>query len=358
MTIVLALIILSVGAILKIAPNFSYVYSESMEPIIMTNDGFLVLPVIAPKIGDIVLYRPLKLEAELITHRIIGIGEYGFITKGDNSISKDQDVGEPEVKSDRIVGRVFTIGGNPLIIRGFGQVMANMKERLGAFTDYLAGGLVMFGVVLGLRELWFPKRKRKSRHRWRLRDVYRVGAIVVTVLALSSILFSSSFNQVRYLVSEDPGTLGDHVLYNEPGELALKVKNAGFLPVWLIPSGVQPLSVAQAPSIIPPLAQRSMIVAVLPHKELGWYRGYVRNFYYPALFPRAILVWLHRISPFLAFTATGIALYLWLKLYIFIFERVLGLEGWIPLYALKNKASARRLQRFRNTFLGRGRSRK
>ncbi|NCA80177.1 MAG: signal peptidase I, partial [Sphingobacteriia bacterium] len=219
LTIVLSLIILSVGAILKIAPNLSYVYSNSMEPLIMINDGFLVIPVRAPQIGDIILYRPQKLEAELITHRIIGVGIDGFITKGDNSPSRDQDAGEPQVKPDRIVGRVLTIQGKPLVFHGFGQLMSNMKARLGTSTDYLAAGLVLVGVVIGLREIMFPKRKRKSRHRWRLRDIYRVGAIVVTILALSSILLSYSINQVKYLVSQSPGTLGDQVQAGEAGDL-------------------------------------------------------------------------------------------------------------------------------------------
>ena len=56
------------------APALTYVYSESMEPLIQVNDGFFMLPTVKSKVGDIIVFRPTVLDAELVTHRIVGVG--------------------------------------------------------------------------------------------------------------------------------------------------------------------------------------------------------------------------------------------------------------------------------------------
>lgn len=91
--IILAIVMLSVGANTNGAPVLTYVYSNSMEPLIKVNDAFLVWPAKKLQVGDIITYRPAALKAPFITHRIIAVGDKGFITKGDNAPYEDQDRG-------------------------------------------------------------------------------------------------------------------------------------------------------------------------------------------------------------------------------------------------------------------------
>jgi signal peptidase len=83
--LVLAAIVISSGGYRNGRPAITYVYSNSMEPLIKVNDAFILWPASHWKTGDIIMYRPQVLNAPYITHRIIGIGESGYITKGDNS---------------------------------------------------------------------------------------------------------------------------------------------------------------------------------------------------------------------------------------------------------------------------------
>src|SRR5699024_2383481 len=103
------------------APSLTYVYSASMEPLIHVNDGFLVLPKFHSKVGEIIVYRPSVLEAELVTHRIIGRGQDGFITKGDNLPYTDQENGEPEVPQENVVGKVWEWKNRPVTFSKLGD---------------------------------------------------------------------------------------------------------------------------------------------------------------------------------------------------------------------------------------------
>lgn len=356
--IILSLFIMNIGAVTKGAPCFAYVFSDSMEPTIKINDAFLVWPSKNWKPGDIVLYRPVKLDAALITHRIIAIGENGFITKGDNSPSIDQQAGEPELKTERIVGKIVTFQGKPVIIPGLGNLLGSMKNQFGLYTKLLAGGLIAIGIMLALWELFFPHRKRKTRNRWRLGDLYRVVSVLSVGLVILGVLLGSRVNQVKYLVSVNPGTQENHIRINETGRMTIQLKNVGILPVWHLSAGIKPIEIQKAPEIIWPWNEESIIISIPPQHEVGWYYGYIRIYNYPLILPRTILVYLHNISPFLALAGVGIALYIWLYLFIKMINRLESTAEWIPLRALKNKVYNRRYQRIISKILKQRRSRK
>lgn len=353
----LSLILMNVGAITKGAPCFAYVYSDSMEPTIRINDGFLVWPAKTFQTGDIVYYRPVKLKAELITHRIVDVGETGFITKGDNSPVTDQAAGEPELELDRIVGKVVTYKGAPLIIPGFGNLIAGIYKFSGAQARIFSGVLITAGIVLALMDTWFPQRyKRKARRRLRLRDLYRALAVIVVGVTIFGVLLGSRVYKVSYLVSENPGDAGNHIRVNETGQLDLKMKNYSLVPVWQIGTGIAPFELPDAPEIIPPMDQALIAVKVLPQQELGWKNGYVHIYHYPLVMPGKILLILHRQSPALALAGIGIAFALWLMLLIKLLNQIHGLEGWVPLRAFKDKIGARRWQSMKTRYLKKRRS--
>lgn len=355
--LILAGTFITFGAITSGAPSLAYVYSNSMEPLIKANDAFIVWPTDKWNVGDIIVYRPVVLEAPSITHRMIAIGESGFITKGDNSPYSDQMSGEPAVKLDRIVGKVISINGKPLVFPGLGTIPRNVDKGLGSYTKYLAGLLITLGIMNALWGIWFPPRRRKARHRWRLRDIYRSAGIIALGFVVLSLFFSSRVTQVRYLVSDNPGTDGYFVSLDQPGKVAINVKNNGWLPVWNISSGFEPMTIEEAPNIIWPLSEEKIIISIPPQQKTGWYQGYVQIYNYPILFPRSVLIYLHKINPYLALASIGLALSFWFTLLVQILNRMPGLEEWIPLRAIKDKMTERRLQRSKAKILGRIRGR-
>jgi signal peptidase len=353
----IALAILGVGSVSQSAPNISYVYSGSMEPVIHTGDGFIVIPVSQIKIGDIVLYRPLKLEAALITHRIISIDSNGYGTKGDASPSSDQEAGEPLVTSDRIIGKVLVLNGSVFTISKLGLFVSGLQELIGSNTALVSSTLISSGVMIILWNLLFPKKKRKSRRRWRLRDVYQGAAILISGILVLSILMGSSMQTVNYLVSDSPGTDGLQVTTNQAGEVIGTVKNSSLFPVANYVSGILPLKTTLKSEIISPFSSRTFMISVDPQKDIGWFQGYVRVYNIPTVLPLKVLDVLFQMSPYIALGAVAIASYLWLLLIIKIFEYLFKVESWIPLHALKDKALFRRVNIFLNSMFGRRRSR-
>lgn len=355
--LLIAIVMLSVEAGTSGAPILTYVYSNSMEPLIKVNDAFIVRPASKLKVGDIIMYRPVVLKAPYITHRIIGTGENGFITKGDNSPYPDQEGGEPEVTADRIAGKVFTIQGQPFIIPGLGNLTAKLKSGLGNYTKYLS--VVFF--ILGVLSLFIGSRRishrRKPRRRWRLKHLYRAITVIAIILVIVSIYAGSRVSQVKYLVSEYPGNLGDQIEVGKPGQLIMKVNNNGLVPVWTVLTGIAPLSIGEAPDFIPARSFKTIALNVLPHHETGIYQGYVQIYNYPVLLPRSWILYLHALSPVLAIIATGITIGLWFTLFFKLLNHVHGFEDWIPIRAIRDKLFARRRKRLTAKLLGRRRVR-
>ena len=351
----IAVVMLLYGANTMGAPILTYVYSDSMEPLIRVNDGFLVWPAKEYEVGDIIMYRPKVLDAPFITHRIIGVGVEGYITKGDNSPYRDQESGEPEVSRDRIAGRVLTVSGRPLILPGLGRLASLLKERTGSYGRYLSG--LFF--ILGILSLIFGRKSRKvkPRHRLRLRHLYRGFTVAAVLIIMISIYFGSRLSQIKYLVSEYPGNLSDQIAVNQPDELTMTVKNYGLIPVWSLVSGIAPLKVKTGPDIIWARQSERVILEVEPHSSTGWYRGYVRVFNYPTLLPRAVTIYLHRISPALANLTVSLAFGCYMVILFGFISHIHGLEGFVPLRAIKDKLLQRRLHRAKAKILGRRRLR-
>ncbi len=354
--LVIAVFILMASTYTNGAPILTYVYSNSMEPLIKVNDGFIVWPISKPKIGDIIMYRPVVLKASYVTHRIIQIGENGYITQGDNSPYPDQMIGEPEVRIHHIVGKVVTYQGQPILFPGLGNIPSRIKEGVGSNAKYLS----LLFLALSIISLFFvknSKRRRKPRHRLRLKQVYQSIIWFGMISIIITIFIGSRVSQVKYLVSEYPGTLGNQVEVNHPGELIMNIQNNGLVPIWPIITGIAPLSIKSSPTYLPPKSKGSVIIAVPPVQKTGIYQGYIQIYNYPAFLPRTLVIYLHRLWPTLAMLITGIIGGLLLKLILKLLNRIPGFEEWIPLKAIKDKITTRRIRRVRGKIIGKERRR-
>lgn len=77
------------------------VVSDSMEPILHRGDLLVVLNADSLRVGDVVIYQRSDTKFTIV-HRVIGITDSGYVTKGDNNPGPDPGV----VKKEQIMGKV------------------------------------------------------------------------------------------------------------------------------------------------------------------------------------------------------------------------------------------------------------
>ncbi len=107
---------------------FGTVLSDSMEPTFIRGDLVLMQSIFEePNVGDIVMFS-VQRSSDPITHRIVKIDKYGYITtKGDANPKEDN----LRMKKGSIRGKAVIIGTKPVIIKGLG---ATLVSRAGEFT--------------------------------------------------------------------------------------------------------------------------------------------------------------------------------------------------------------------------------
>lgn len=353
--LILVIIILTVGASTNGVPHLVYVYSNSMEPLIMVNDAFIVIPSHKVAVGDIIMYRPIILKPDFVTHRIVGLGNNGFITKGDNSPYVDQESGEPEVKRERVVGKVLTIGTEPVVFRKLGNFSIWVKTIFGKYTGIVSAAILLLAILNIWRDRKFAKRRLKSHYRWRLGHIYKTIAFLAFMIAIGSIYWGSRTTPISYLVSEYPTKLEQQVEVNQEGQLKLNTNNKGLMPVWRIIEVEKPLSRLPKAELIWPRTEKVILIGVMPQQKTGLYKGYIRIYNYPAVMPQSVLWMLHKNDPNLAILGTGIMVWLIFSICCKLLDRIQGLESWIPLKGIKDKIIKRRTHRIMARVLGRKR---
>lgn len=108
------------------------VVSGSMSGSIEVDDLIIIKSFEHYKSGDIITFES---GGNIVTHRIIGKNDKGFITKGDANNTPD----EKTVSPDLIIGKVV------LRIAGFGAVIIFFKTPLGMLCLLILGLLIIEG---------------------------------------------------------------------------------------------------------------------------------------------------------------------------------------------------------------------
>ncbi|MDY7082679.1 MAG: signal peptidase I, partial [Halobacteria archaeon] len=178
-----------------------YVETGSMSPTLEPGDGFIAVPSALTTIqtGDIVTFRSGKIQGgRLVTHRIVGKTQHGYITKGDANAFTDQDNKEPPVKRAQIVAEAFQVGSNVIVIPELGTLVMGVKGLINEVQRRLAillGTRALLGVqglayiFFALTVVWYAvgewrAKKEKRRERERERDTGTDTRVVVAVLAI------------------------------------------------------------------------------------------------------------------------------------------------------------------------------
>ncbi|HWQ16619.1 MAG TPA: signal peptidase I [Sulfolobales archaeon] len=114
------------------------VISGSMEPTISMGDIALVVKIRNPsevRVGDIIAFWN---ENQIVIHRVVGITENGFITKGDALPSPDPFIVEKNTVIGKAIGSIPKIGWITIIMRSTPEGLRNIASHIysGIYSYY------------------------------------------------------------------------------------------------------------------------------------------------------------------------------------------------------------------------------
>jgi signal peptidase len=232
-----------IGGLFGQPMGLSYVETGSMQPQLEPGDGFIAVPmaVAGPvETGDVVVFDAVDLhDGGLVTHRVVGETESGYITRGDNNPVTDQDGSEPPVQEGQIKAKALQIGDRIVVIPRLGVVVLGLGAAVQSVQQTLAG---LFGtrallgsqglayILLGFGTITYivasfverssgAKRTRNRSRRVEMLSPITVIAVMATVLVLlltASMLVPAGPQQFQFVSSQTdapgPGVIQQAVL--------------------------------------------------------------------------------------------------------------------------------------------------
>lgn len=312
----------------------SFVTSDSMEPAIQTNDGYILLPAGEVIPGEIVTFYSDD-RSGYVTHRVVGTTTDGYLTKGDANPSTDQEAGSPPVERDSITGQVLTVGGQPVVIPKLGALVGAIRANW-----MLSVALVGLGLLMNILRGPDGRKQDPEGSVLRSREVIMPALLVAIVASVFLISSGAVHADLEYSVTET-GSGDPRVL--TVGESTTTSLNASILRTPLTVAVVDTDGIAieddararisgtdvaasAAPARQPgtrrTLRQRVVstsevtLNATIPAQaEPGSHTAEIGLYPYPATLPKSTLKQLHTVHPWLA--ALGSVLVMFLPSYVF-----------------------------------------
>lgn len=286
-------------AVLLIAPvgapvQLSYVYSDSMEPTIDVDDGYVLVPAGDIEEGDVITFWSDERDG-YVTHRVVGETDDGYLTKGDNNPTTDQAAGYEPVSPDQVRGSVLSFNGEPLLIPGLGVLIvtlqSNMVPLLLLGLGAIAAGLLRGGTGRPTRSV--PRTDDI------VRPVFLVGfAVTVGVLAFGGGSYDISLVAVDSAgAATGPSTM--LVGATKPVETVISQPATLFSTRVVGGRGVDVESVSRTATNV------TVSGTVQPPQNIGPVPARITVHQYPSVLPRATLEWLHGLHPLAAASTTS-----------------------------------------------------
>lgn len=319
--LVAAAIVLALGVPWLSPVRPFYATSDSMAPTIESGDLYFVLETSSVGTGDVIAYEsPAR---GVVTHRVVAVGNGGFVTRGDANPSTDQAAGTPLVDRSAVIGRVVTLGGRSAVLPGAGSWLSWAADH--------RIGLGAIGLVLLVASSILGRGARV-----RSRDVLYVGDLIVplvvggVLVAGFLVAWGSSTHDVTFVATQGAATAAKAIPVGEPAVRTVSVDVA-----------TPPFSTALVETEGMALLDRSVDgTAVTLRVELpavgspGPYAGRVHVAAYPATLPRSVLADLHAVHPLVALAGSLAPLFGPLAgCYLVLFdgrEPVRTGPGWLP----------------------------
>jgi signal peptidase len=305
----------------------SYVETDSMSPTMEPDDGFVAIPrQLAGSIeeGDVVVFDAEELhDGGLVTHRVVGRTEAGYVTKGDGNPFADQQGKEPPVTKSQIVAVGLQIGGHLVVVPEVGKLGTAVDgwvtrgkvwlyQTFGVYAPSGPSGmLVLISVLLGLVYAYDALKGRRSdssrpdsRNGSRNSGTdTRFAVAVLTVLLLTSATVTMVAPSGQREVPAAPTE-------TETGNYS--VKNGGVIPIVAFVGSDTNVSVEPAELHVDQFESRNASVTVPPARG-GQKRTITEHRYLAILPPSSIrsLYHFHPWAPIVAIDALiGIPFYL------------------------------------------------
>lgn len=278
--------------------HVSYVYSDSMEPTLDVNDGYVVVSGAVDQ-GDIAVFRSADRD-EYVTHRIVGRTDTGFVTKGDNNDATDQSTGHPYVGREAIVGTVLTVGGEPLTVPNLGLVVSWLSGN--RLLVAAVGGVLVAGSVL----YDAGDAGRPDRSVVRVSDVSH-PLLVVTLLAVIGVLLTGAVtHEMTYVAVDGGGNSANTLTVGEPAteDLLVSVPAQSFTYRMMDVDGATVTARERNASAI------SATLRIPPQERSGTHDVSLTVYRYPSVLPQGVVRSLHATSPVLGASVTGGLLFL------------------------------------------------
>ncbi|MFB6114514.1 MAG: signal peptidase I [Halodesulfurarchaeum sp.] len=314
--VVLFVISLVAGQVLGQPILLGYVETGSMAPTLEAGDGFVAVPVAISgdvETGDVVVFRAEQLHGGgLVTHRIVGKTDRGYITKGDANPFTDQDGEEPPVKRAQIVAEALQVGESVVVIPNLGTAVTAIQGGLAGVQRWLA-------ITLGTRSLLGPQGiayillalsglayvadllfgTEASKRRDRTRDRETGYSTHVLLLGLAALLVTSATaamvvpagtQQYGVVSAEFTSERPTVIRAGTADTLQYTVPNAGLVPVhvYLEPAS-QGVSVSPHYLYVGSRGESTAALTLHAPEKTGYYRRFLSEHRYLAILPKGLV---------------------------------------------------------------------
>jgi signal peptidase len=326
LTLLLAVLLgsLVLGSLLGQPVLLGFVETGSMSPTLEPDDGFIAVPAALSddvERGDVIVFDARQLNGGgLTTHRVVGVTENGYITKGDANLVTDQDGDEPPVTQGQIKAEALQVGGDVVVVPGLGAAVTGTRDTVswaqrqlaivtGSRSLLGAQGLAYLlfgtGVLLYVVSTLFSRGNERS-PRERTRDDgtvdYRLVLVGLTVLliavATAGMTLGGGTQEFGMVSSETDSERLDVVPTGENETITYRVPGGGMLPavVFLEPESTR-IDVEPAELYIGSGGQENATVTLRAPETTGSFPQYLTEYRYPGVLPRETIRTLYHVHP-------------------------------------------------------------
>lgn len=284
------------GALLDRPVFMSYVYSDSMTPTINKGDLFFMNPFSrGADVGDVIIFN---LRGRWTVHRVVGIVEEGYITKGDSNVATDQQEGRAlPVSKDKIAGKVITIGDSPLKIPQLGTYL--QRGISGRTKMLLAALMIIVGALAFTGEAPKHRKKRPKFTRVKFKTLYILASAFLLIMLSLSIFISWQVFPMEYAVTSAGGQREGWVLPGSTFERQITIKNGNFYPMsyYLEPESPRIGAISETNFELSPQEEKRVTVMINAPEETSLFSDKVKVNAYMLVLPKSLMDSLYSVHP-------------------------------------------------------------
>lgn len=322
------------GMVLGQPVFLTYVETGSMSPTLEPGDGFVAIPISATggvETGDVIVFQAKHLDGGgLVTHRVVGTTDGGYVTLGDGNPFPDQSVGEPPVSRDRVVAKALQVNGEVVVIPNLGGYATGMRNAVETGQRRLSitlgtrlvlgwEGLLLIGSLLMVAYGLVSKRMRgvgRKRERSGVRTKGGSSANAYTFLFILLVVGASTTSMLgaahtdTYRVRTTDTETATYTVSNGvvPSTVVLVNETAGIVPEnTLVRLG--------------PMERRNVSVTISSTPGGVGTSRTLSEYRYPTVLPPSLVAYLHFLDPRLAILAVDAVLAI---IYLFLGVALLG----------------------------------